>query len=70
MKLARLTGTVRLHAIIDRQGDISELQTVEGHPMLVAAARAAVEKWRYQPTILNGRTVEVATDIIVNFHLL
>ncbi len=69
-KMARLTGTVRLHAIIDRQGNISELETVAGHPMLVAAARAAVEKWRYQPTILNGQAVEVATDIIVNFRFL
>lgn len=69
-KMARITGTVHLHAIIDRQGNISELETVEGHPLLAAAARNAVEKWHYQPTILNGQAVEVATDIIVNFRFL
>ena len=67
---ARVSGTVRLKAIIDAKGRIVELQIIEGHPFLVAAARSAVEKWRYSPTFLNGEAVEVATDIIVNFRLI
>ena len=69
-KLARITGTVRLSAIIDANGRITELKVVDGHPILAAAAREAVEKWRYRPTFINGAAVEVATDIFVHFRLL
>jgi TonB family protein len=68
--MARINGTVRLKAIIDAKGRLTELKVVEGHPLLAAAAREAVEKWRYHPTFLNGEAVEVATDIIVNFRLI
>ena len=68
-KMAHIRGTVRLSAIIDANGRIIELKVVEGHPILAAAARAAVEKWRYSPTFYNGEAVEVATEIIVHFRL-
>ena len=66
---ARIQGKVQLHAIIDKQGRVSELQVVSGHPLLVKAALDAVQNWRYQPTILNGEPVEVDTTIDVNFVL-
>jgi protein TonB len=68
-KITRMTGTVRLKAIINTEGRVAQLQIVEGPPLLAAAARAAVEKWRYRPTILNGAAVEVATNIVVHFRL-
>ena len=68
-KITRMTGTVRLKAIINTEGRVAQLQIVEGPPLLAAAARTAVEKWRYRPTILNGAPVEVATNIIVHFRL-
>jgi protein TonB len=68
-KMARVQGTVRLRAIIDREGRITDLKVVEGHPLLTPAVLAAVQKWRYSPTILGGEPVEVATEIIVKFRL-
>jgi len=68
-KQARIQGTVRLSAIIDKDGRIAELKVLEGHPFLVDAAVAVVRKWRYRPTILNGAPVEVATQITVHFRL-
>jgi protein TonB len=35
----------------------------------VKAAEEAVQRWRYQPTLLNGEPVEVVTEIEVNFTL-
>jgi protein TonB len=69
-KTARIEGAVRLSAIIDADGNIADLRVVEGHPLLAPAARAAVQRWRYRPTVLNGKAVEVATEIVVNFRLL
>ncbi len=68
-KSARIQGTVRLEAIISKQGTMESLKVVSGHPLLVEAAMDAVRQWRYQPTILNGEPVEVATTIDVNFTL-
>jgi len=68
-KQARIQGTVKFQAVIGKDGTIQNLQLVSGHPLLVAAAQDAVKQWVYQPTLLNGDPVEVATEIDVNFTL-
>jgi len=68
-KMARIQGTVRLEAIISKDGTIQDLKVVSGHPLLVKAALEAVQRWRYQPTLLNGEPVEVVTEVDVNFTL-
>ena len=65
----RIEGTVRLTAIIDKEGKVSKVESVSGHPVLDQAAKEAVGKWRYKPTMLNGETVEVVTTIDVVFKL-
>ena len=55
---ARVAGTVRLTAIIGRDGSIRNLQVLSGHPLLTPAALEAVKQWRYQPTLLNNEPVE------------
>jgi periplasmic protein TonB len=64
-----LEGTVRLHAIIGRDGRVKSLDVISGHPILAWAALAAVVDWRYRPTLLNGEPVEVETYITVIFQL-
>jgi protein TonB len=66
---ARVAGTVRLHAIIAKDGTVIQLEVVTGHPLLVQAALDAVRQWRYQPTLLNGEPVEVDTTVDVVFTL-
>ncbi len=68
-KMARIQGVVRLDAIISKDGTIQDLKVISGHPLLVRSALEAVQRWRYQPTLLNGDAVEVATEIDVNFTL-
>lgn len=65
----RQSGTVRLHAIIAKNGSIESLDVISGPPLLQAAALDAVRQWRYQPTQLNGEPVEVETTIDVIFTL-
>jgi protein TonB len=65
----RISGTVKLHAIIGKNGAVEQLQVVSGHPLLVQSALDAVKQWRYQPTLLNGEPVEVDTEIDVIFSL-
>ncbi len=66
---ARISGTVRLQAVIAKDGTVQELQVLSGHPLLVQAALDAVRQWRYKPTLLNNEPVDVITTVDVNFVL-
>ena len=66
---ARIQGTVKLTAIISKDGTIQKLEVLSGHPLLIPAALQAVKEWRYKPTLLNGEPVEVVTQVDVNFTL-
>jgi periplasmic protein TonB len=66
---ARIQGNVVLHAIIDKDGKVAQLEVISGHPLLVQAALDAVKQWRYKPTLLNGDPVEVDTTITVTFTM-
>ena len=64
-----VSGNVRLHVVIARDGTVKSLEVVSGEPLLVQAAINAVRQWRYRPTTLNGEAVEVDTVIDVVFSL-
>ncbi len=66
---ARVQGTVKIEAIISRDGIVRDARVVSGHPLLVAAALDAVRQWRYRATILNDQPVEVALALEVHFTL-
>jgi periplasmic protein TonB len=66
---AHIQGLVVLAAIIDKDGNIQNLQVVSGHPMLAPAAIEAVKQWRYKPFLLNGQPLEVETTVNVMFQL-
>jgi protein TonB len=68
-RAARVQGTVRIQAIIAADGTIGNLKTMSGPPLLITAAVEAVSRWRYQPTLLSGKAVEVITEIDVIFTL-
>jgi TonB family protein len=68
-KLEHIQGTVRLHAIIAKDGSIRDLQLISGNCFLVESAMDAVNRWRYSPTLLAGAPVEVDTTIDVVFWL-
>ena len=68
-KEARIQGTVRFNALINKEGRLTDVQLVSGHPLLAPAALAAVKEWVYQPTMLSGKPVEVITQVDVNFTL-
>jgi protein TonB len=60
---------VEFEAVIGKDGTIEDVKVLRGHSLLVKAALEAVQRWRYQPTLLNGEPIEVVTEITVNFKL-
>jgi TonB family protein len=63
----KIRGKVVLDATISRTGDVVKLHVVSGHPMLTAAAMNAAKQWKYRPYLLNGKPIEVETQITIDF---
>ena len=67
--LTRMQGNVVMQAIISRNGTVESVHVIKGHRLLRGAATSAVRAWRYRPYLINGRPVEVATIVSVDFTL-
>ena len=65
----RIQGTVQFEATIDKQGAISDLEFLRGPFIFYEASREPVSHWKYQPTLLNGKPVDVLTRIDVSYTL-
>lgn len=67
---ARIQGVVIVEAIIDKEGNVTNVKILKGLPMgLDQAAADAVTKWKFKPATLNGRPVAVIYNLTVNFRL-
>lgn len=62
-------GTVKVHAIFNRDGAVQSVVQISGPPLLVPAAMSAVRQWRYSQTILGGQAMETEEDVTVQFRL-
>jgi TonB family protein len=58
-----ISGAVLLRVQIGRDGQVTQVDVVDGPPVLTEAARAAVRQWVYLP---SERSVE--TTVLVEFH--
>jgi TonB family protein len=68
-KAAHIEGKVRMNVLVGKDGAVKDIAVRSGDTLLSEAAIRAVWKWRYQPTLLNGQAVEVATEVDVIFNL-
>jgi TonB family protein len=64
-----IQGVVLLQVIIDKEGNVANIQLISGHPLLAPPAIDAVKQWKYKPYLLNETPVEVETQVQVNFTL-
>jgi protein TonB len=66
-RTAGIEGVVILEAIIDPRGRVQNVKVLRSIPFLDEAAVAAVERWEYEPTLLNGIPVPVVVTVTVRF---
>ena len=66
---AHVTGTVRVNAVIGKEGIPHSLKVLSGDPRLAPAAIAAVSQWLYQPAQINGQDVDSELTVEVQFNL-
>jgi TonB family protein len=68
-KIDGIEGSVVIQAIISTNGTVKRAHVISGDSHLRNAALEAIYKWRYRPYLLNGRPVDVTTNITVDFDL-
>jgi protein TonB len=68
-RIAHISGTVRLQAVIDEEGNVTNVTVLSGHQVLWPAAVDAVKQWKYTPTVQNGELVPILAVINVIFKL-
>jgi TonB family protein len=68
-KIDGIEGSVVMQAIISTDGTVKRVHVVQGDSHLRSAAVEAAYKRLYRPYFLNGRPVDVATTITVDFEL-
>lgn len=64
-----MQGVVILEATISPTGEVSDIEVLRSVPELDEAAIAAVEQWRYTPTLVDGAPVAVVMTVTINFLL-
>ena len=68
-KESRTTGIVELEIVIGVRGDVEQVRITKSVPLLDQAAIAAVRRWKYAPTIVNGAAVPVRVPVSIAFSL-
>jgi len=68
-KQAKVEGQVVIEATIDLNGNVRDVRVLRGNALFNDAALAAVRRWKYETTIVNGSPVEVMMTAVVNFTL-
>jgi protein TonB len=63
----RISGAVVIEAVIDTHGNVVQMRTVSGHPILALAAMEALRQWKYEPTILGTEPVPVQFLVTITF---
>lgn len=68
-KKAQIEGNVILKASTDTNGNVVNLNVINGHPLLRNAAAAAVKKWKYEPFKVKGKVQPATFTVTVYFRL-
>jgi TonB family protein len=67
---ARIQGVVVLECIIGKNGDVTDVKVLRGLPLgLTESAVDAVRSWKFKPSTLNEKPVEVLYILTVRFNL-
>lgn len=63
-KRMKITGSVRLEAVVNAQGKVKDVKEISGNHILAIAAEEAVRQWKFSPG--DGDTSE---SVEVTFNL-
>ncbi len=59
---------VKVHTNIGQLGQVLDIKFVSGSISFLPAAISAIRLWRYRPTLLNKRPIQVQRDVTIEFR--
>ncbi len=65
----RIQGTVRVEAVIGKNGRVTHEKLISGHPLLAPEGERCIKQWVFRPMTLDGEPVEVTTQLDLTFTL-
>ena len=68
-KTLRTTGVVKVEVTVSETGEVAQVQKTSGPPMLQAAAKDAIKKWKFKPFTRDGQPVKATGFVSFNFAL-
>jgi protein TonB len=68
-KTQRVSGDVKIDALIDANGRVTTMKIVSGPAMLHQAAMDALHLWKYQPATLDGKPVPIHLTVTIQFRM-
>lgn len=63
----RASGEVRVHVLVDENGNVVMARAVSGHPLLQPGAESAARASKFNPALINGQQVKMNGVIVYNF---
>jgi TonB family protein len=66
-KQAGIQGDVVVQTTIDLKGNVVDMKAVSGPAMLRGPALAALRRWKYEPSTLNGQPIAVQMSVTIKF---
>jgi TonB family protein len=63
----KLSGTVKLTAVISESGKVESVKVMKGNPLLTGSARMALKQWKFTPIERDGKPVRASCDFAFNF---
>jgi periplasmic protein TonB len=67
---AHASGEVIVRVLINKEGKVIAAQIVDGHPVFRATSIRAAKASRFNPTLVEGKPVNVVAQIVYNFRVM
>jgi len=60
--------TIKVRTTIGPLGQVTDIKLISGSASLLPATMGAIRHWRYTPTLLNKKPVQVQQDVTIEFR--
>jgi outer membrane biosynthesis protein TonB len=66
--MLHVSGTVVLAISVDAKGDVTCVQMISGHPLIVGVAIDSVKRWKFQPYASKGVKKSFCGQVALRFQ--
>jgi outer membrane biosynthesis protein TonB len=64
----RLKGTVVFAITVDAKGDVTCIETLSGHPLIIGSVLDSIRRWKFRPYVSRGMKKQFCGRLALNFE--